>query len=163
MEPGEQKALEDIEKFGCHIIHVLEEGDLPPFSYSIGISKSLGKPELIIVGLRRELAHELINEYNRKLRAGELLRPGLPYSGFLEGFNCIFQPVHREHYEEYFGWAIWLYQGDRFEVLQLIYPSTGGCWPNAEDAPDAFKQLQTILSETGECNFPASLPARMMC
>jgi hypothetical protein len=30
---GEQKALDDIEKFGLHIISVMADGDAPPFAY----------------------------------------------------------------------------------------------------------------------------------
>lgn len=63
MDRAEKKCLDDIEKYGCHIIHVFEEGELPPFSYSVGLERSIGRPELIIIGLRRELAHYMINEY----------------------------------------------------------------------------------------------------
>lgn len=42
MDDGEKKCLDDIEKYGCHILHILADGDLPPFSYSVGIEKSAG-------------------------------------------------------------------------------------------------------------------------
>ena len=42
MDADEQKALDDIEKYGCHIIYVMAEGEAPPFSYSIGIWRSTG-------------------------------------------------------------------------------------------------------------------------
>ena len=38
MDQHEKKALKDIEDYGCHILHVLEEDDYPAFTYSIGIS-----------------------------------------------------------------------------------------------------------------------------
>jgi len=31
MDAGEQKAIADVEQYGCHVIHVMEQGDLPPF------------------------------------------------------------------------------------------------------------------------------------
>jgi hypothetical protein len=31
MDLGEQKALADIDRYGCHMIHVAAEADLPPF------------------------------------------------------------------------------------------------------------------------------------
>lgn len=46
MDDGEKKCLDDIEKYGCHILHIIAEGDLPPFSYSVGIEKSAGQPVL---------------------------------------------------------------------------------------------------------------------
>ncbi len=39
MDAGEQKALDDIAKHGCHIINLLAEGELPEFSYSVGIQQ----------------------------------------------------------------------------------------------------------------------------
>ncbi len=65
-DPGEQRALADIEQYGCHVMHLLAEGDLPPFSYSVGIQRSSGAPELIVIGLNRPLAHFIVNEYNFK-------------------------------------------------------------------------------------------------
>ena len=35
MDQYEEKALKDIEQYGCHILHVMEEGEYPGFSYSI--------------------------------------------------------------------------------------------------------------------------------
>jgi hypothetical protein len=138
VDKGEEKALSDIEKYGCHILHVLEEGEYPRFSYSIGIQKNTGKPELIVTGLKKELAHNIINEYNRRVREGEVFLPDEYYDGFIEGFDVTFKEVEKKHYEEYFGWARWLYKGDNFKVLQFIYPSTSGIWPWNSEAPEDF-------------------------
>lgn len=138
MEPEDRKALDDIEEYGCHILHILEEGEHPRFSYSIGIEKKNGQPELIVTGLKRELAHSIINQYNTRVRAGEKFEPGSFYGGFLEGFVVTFKEVEKKHYREHFGWGFWLYKGDNFRVLQLIYPSTSGVWPWDRDAPSDY-------------------------
>jgi len=138
MEPGDEKALEDIEKYGCHILHILEEGEYPRFTYSIGIQKQTGQPELIVTGLKRELAHWIINEYNSRVRSGEIFNPNELYGGFLEGFEVTFKEVEKRHYREYFGWGLWLYKGEDFRVLQLIYPSTFGVWPWDKDPPSDY-------------------------
>lgn len=70
-ELSEQKVLDDIEKYGCHILQIMAEGEQPPFSYSIGIIKNLGKPKVIVVGLKEPIAKFLVNEYNRRLKEGE--------------------------------------------------------------------------------------------
>ncbi|MEE4382372.1 MAG: DUF4262 domain-containing protein [Pseudomonadales bacterium] len=139
MDPADQKALDDIAEYGCHIIHVLEEDDLPGFSYSIGIQEREGQPELIVTGLNRDLAHWIINEYNHRVRAGERFSTEAFYEGFLEGFDVTFRRVEKEHFHEHFGRGIWLYDGLEFEVLQLIYPSTSGVWPWEEEASDEYK------------------------
>lgn len=44
MDQYEEKALKDIEEYGCHILHVMEEDEYPRFTYSIGIQKNTGQP-----------------------------------------------------------------------------------------------------------------------
>ena len=144
-DAADEKALADIEKYGCHILHVQEEGDLPPFSYSMGVQRSSGAPEVVVIGLLEPIAHYVVNEYNRRIRSGERFAPGQLYSGFLEGFDVQFVIADRVHYEEYFGWNRWLYGGNEFDVLQMVYPSTDGVWPWGAGASDWFRTRQPLL------------------
>jgi hypothetical protein len=146
MDDYEQKAVNDIEEFGCHVLHVLEEDDLSCFTYSIGISRKTGRPDLVITGLNREIAHWVINEYNERLRNGEQFEVDNYYSGFLEGFEVTFKEVSKEHYKEHFGWGLWYYGNMTFPVLQLVFPSTSGDWPWDQEASQDFKWIQPILS-----------------
>ena len=139
------KAFADIEKYGCHVLHIVEEADLPPFAYSIGIQQSCGAPELVVIGLKQPLAHFVINEYNKQVRTGARFRAGGYYSGFLESFDCKMQGVHRSHYKDYFGWGLWLYKGSEFEVLQLVYPTVEGIWPWDAEATEWFRNRQPLL------------------
>ncbi len=129
MDSFDQKTLDNIEKFGCAVIHVAAEDDLPLFAYSVGIQKTANAPEVIVIGLKPELAHFVVNEYNRRVRAGERFVPGQWYEGFIGGFPIAIEQVGPEFYEEYFGMNLWLYQGPNFSVYQLVYPSTTGIWP----------------------------------
>ena len=138
MDKAEEKALQDIEEHGCHVLHVMEEDECPGFTYSIGIEQSTGQPEIIIAGLGQDIAHWMVNEYNNRVKNGESFKPGEYYSDFLEGFDVTFKEVEKKHYPEYFGWGNWLYKSDDFKVLQLIYPSTSGLWPWDKNAPKEF-------------------------
>ena len=126
MDAGKQKALDDIAKHGCHIINVSAEGELPSFSYSVGIQQSTQRPEAIVIGLKHPIAMFVINEYNAHRKARDSFEVGKFYSGFIEGFDCYIEQVYKKHYREYFGWDIWLYKGTNFEVIQFVYPSTLG-------------------------------------
>lgn len=143
---GDEKALSDIEQYGCHILHVLEDETGPRFTYSIGIEKTSQHPELLVTGLKRETSHFIVNEYNSRIRNGESFLPDEMYSGFLGDFDVLFQPVLKEHYEDYFGWGLWLYGGDKFRVYQLIWPSTSGVWPWNPAAPDDYTYFIPSLS-----------------
>lgn len=146
MDEYEQKALDDIENHGCHILHVIEEGDYPRFTYSIGIEKTTKKPDLIITGLKREIAHWMINEYRKRITEGEVFKPMEFYKGFLEGFDITFVHVDKKHYEEYLGWGLWYNNGNNFNMLQLVFPSTSGTWPWNENASEEFTSLQPLLN-----------------
>ena len=138
MEQFEKKALKDIAEYGCHMLHVLEEDNYPSFTYSIGIEKTSHQPEVIITGLKQEIALWMVNEYNSRVKSGEIFEPGKLYAGFLDSFKVTFKEVEKKHYSEYFGWGHWYYKGNDFRVLQLIYPSTSGVWPWDKAAPEDF-------------------------
>ena len=72
MEEYERNILQHIEDHGCSVTSVFDpDGKEPPFSYSIGIARSSGAPEIIVVGLNAKLAHWMVNEYSRRCQAGE--------------------------------------------------------------------------------------------
>jgi len=106
MDDTDRKTPEYIDKFGCSVMHIAAEDDLPPFSYSVGIQRTSGAPEVVLIGLQRELAHSVINQYNDRVRAGEKFLPGQGYAGFLGGFDVIFKKVDTAYYDEYFGVAL---------------------------------------------------------
>ena len=147
MDSEEEQALADIEEYGCHVIHVLEDEEGPPFSYSVGVQKSSGAPEVIVVGLKQPIAHFILNEYNARVRAGETFAAGRRYDGFLEGFEIQLEPVASEHFDEYLGWNKWLYGGNDFEVFQIVYPTTDGVWPWEQGASEWFRLRQPLLCD----------------
>src|SRR5712692_1329172 len=119
---GDERTREDIAKHGCSVIHVMEEGELAPFAYSIGITQETGAPEIVVIGLKRPMAHFVVNEYNRRVRGGERFEFSKPYAGFLEGFEVLFEDVPLSVYAEYFGQDLDFYGGSKFKVVQLIWP-----------------------------------------
>jgi hypothetical protein len=145
MDEPDRKILEDIERFGCSVMHIAAEDDLPPFAFSMGITKTSKAPEVVVVGLKQPLAHFVVNEYNRRVREGEAFVAGKKYNGFIEGFEVLAESVHASNYDEYFGYNLWLYQGPNFEVLQFVYPNTSGVWPWEEAANEWFRNWQPLL------------------
>lgn len=147
---GDQKTKEDIAKYGCSVMHVFDtEGDLPSFAYSIGIQQQSGAPEVVVIGLNRPMAHSVINEYNRRTREGERFKIGKYYDEFLGGFEVCIGAVSRSAYDEYFGQTTDFYDGRKFDVIQIVYPTTKGVWPWAPDASEWFIQCQPILTNQG--------------
>lgn len=148
-DAAERRALENIETYGLHILNVAAQGELPPFSYSIGVQQSLGLPELIVVGLRHELAQSVLNACYAMMKAGQPILPGTRVAGLLGGgFECEIREVSPAHYREYMGWAWWLYDGPAFRALQIVFPNTAGVFPWEPAADEWFRNWQPLLSET---------------
>jgi len=146
----EAKALADIEQYGLHVISVRAEGEHLPFSYSIGIEKSLGQPELIVIGLGSSLAHRVINACHEQMRAGLAVTSGVRVAGLLEGFECVIGAVAPAAYREYMGWALWLHGGPDFRARQIIWPTTSGVFPWDPEADDELRSWQPLLAgDTG--------------
>ncbi len=143
---NDRRVARDIERYGCHVISVFDpDGRLPSFSYSIGIQDSSGAPDVIVFGLRPELAGYLVNEYNRRLRKGKRFKRGRKYFGFLQGFPVYFEPARRARYVRYaYGCA--RYYGEReYSMVQLVWPSTKGVWPWNKSASKWLVRNQPML------------------
>jgi len=140
-----KEVQDNIDKFGLNVRHVLAENDLPPFSYSIGLVKSYCHPEIIIVGLKQQLAHLLINNMATDIKKGKVFVPFKYEPNILDDFNCYFIEVEKSNYDQYVGGAQQYYKGDEFPLLQCIYPTIKGIYPWEEKWPESIKNLQPIL------------------
>jgi len=150
LNESDQKALDNIKEYGCHILNIMEDEEHPNFSYSIGIEKTRNSPELIIIGLKRDLAQSIISNYCERLEKGEKFKAGKYYSDFIGGFDVCLIEVDLKHYDETFCHAQWLYNGNDFRGLQLIYPTVDGVWPWDPEASESYLWWQTILNESGK-------------
>jgi hypothetical protein len=142
---GEEKCLADIERYDLHVLKVHGDSEWPEFAYSVGLFQRFGVPEIIILGLKGDLAHSLLNEIASRARQGTRFVAGDTIHDLLEGFEVVLRPVPKHFIEPHFGWAIWLYGNEDFPALQLVYPTTSGVWPWDSSASESLKTLQPIL------------------
>lgn len=142
---GYEKQLSNIEEHGLHVIHVLEDDKGPGFTYSVGLFHNYQHPEIIIIGLKRDLAHVLINDIAFDIKQGKLYKGGQFYSEILDDFECLMLDVEAKHYDEYFGQASRFYESNDFPVLQCAYPTLSGVYPWQDDWPEDLKDLQPML------------------
>ena len=143
----EEKAIADIRKHGVHILNVFDpEGRDPKFNYSVGLWHSYDHPEILIFGLDADISTQLINDVAEKCRNNDpTAENGMISSKYISSFDVQFIDVPKIHYRDYFGWARWLYQGDNFLVLQMVFPDKFGNWPWSEKTSDDFRWFQTVL------------------
>jgi hypothetical protein len=144
---ADAKALADIESYGLHVLSVMDADEHAPFTYSIGIEQSLGMPELIVIGLKSNVAHSAINECYRQMKGGGAIAPGARVAGLLGGnFECLIGDASSENVADYMHWASWLNKGQPFRAYQIIWPITAGVFPWEPDASDWFIARQPLLA-----------------
>ena len=141
MDAFDQKVIDSIEEFGCHVTQVFDpEGKEPDFSYSIGLFKNYNAPEILIIGLKFDLCQDLINNICEDYKEGKYLKVDDFNSDILDNFDCFVVEVDKKYYNEYFGQSIWYYKNTDFPVLQIVYPTTSGVFPWDKKFPKRLKQ-----------------------
>ena len=144
----DNKEIQDnIDQYGLNVRHVLEDERGPGFSYSIGLYKSYGHPEIIIVGLKQELAHILINNMAYEIKQGKVYIPFKFEKDILDSFDCYLIEVSKTNYDAYVGGAQQYYESNDFPLLQCIYPTVKGVYPWEKEWPENIKDLQPVLGE----------------
>jgi hypothetical protein len=145
LDPAETKLVNDVEKYGCHIIQVREEGGFPGWSYTVGLSELLGCPELIVIGLNGELAGSVLNECARRLQKGDRFGERSRERELLSNVECEFRTVEKRWLRQTMGYAVWFYNGDNFSALQCVYPDLDNRFPWEQGFSENWRSRQPLL------------------
>jgi hypothetical protein len=135
-DDAERKALSDVKTHGLHIVHVMEDTGNPAFSYTVGLFENYLHPEIIIIGLKHELSHVLLNNMAYDIKNGKNYTSKEFHEGVLDDFLCYFGEVPTSDYQNYVGWANWFYEGYDFPLVQCVYPTVKGKFPWDVDFPE---------------------------
>ena len=145
-DPGDEKVLADIERFGFHAKHVRpwhhpehaeENAALGPhpiydvgFSYTVGLPYSHGHPELAITGgMPDEQAHGILWEVVHLIEDGAAFAPGDESDAVLLDARARFGPVSDARRKELLTFADWAARRKRFEAVQILLPDRAGRYP----------------------------------
>jgi hypothetical protein len=120
--PPEQKVIDDVAKYGFHIMNVMvDDEDKPEFSYTIGLYQTYKHPEIIIFGLEK-IRKNVISHLGKDVQSGKVYLADELYDDILQDHKCTFRVVLREKFPEYFGWAMWYYDYHDFPAVQCVWP-----------------------------------------
>jgi hypothetical protein len=145
LEPNEKKLVDDVEKFGCHIIHVRSDDHLPGWSYTVGLYEMLGQAEVIVVGLKTDTAQSLLNQTAKRMKSGLRIEEGLRQRELLADVECEFRKVEHRLLRRVVGYASWFYGGDEFPVYQCIYPDLENRFPWQDGFDASWRNRQALL------------------
>lgn len=120
--------------------------DEPAFAYTIGLFHNYQHAELIVVGLRLELMHSMLNDVAERIKAGQTFEPGARIADVIEGFEVTLrQVIEPKSFKEHVGYARWFYKGGAFPLFQLVWPDKQARFPQEPGTTEAFNQQQPLL------------------
>jgi hypothetical protein len=147
-DDGDTRILAHINRKGWHNLAVPPAQGEPGFSFSLGHFLNHDHPEIIVLGLKDELASRLLDAAAVRIRdMGERLLSHREYPDFLPGLNVVFLPVAFPHYRHYLGFANWFYESlpVPYPALQLVWPDGRGVFPWQPGYDRRFQRLQPLL------------------
>jgi hypothetical protein len=176
----EQQILDNIEEFGCHITVVsppddddTEEDEFDDgfvdqidvdiddedesddrFAYSVGFTRTVKQPEVIVFGFSTELSAAVINGLLDMCREGLVMEDWKEIDGLLKGHNCVLREVEPECIVPYyFNSAIWFAEQETghelTRAMQLVWPGVDdGLFPWDKGCSELVSDLQPPLYRT---------------
>ncbi len=143
--PSEQRVIDDVRRYGWHVVLIPERDGTPGWAFTVGMAKTFGTPELIVVGLNPKVAHSVLNEIGDRIRQGEVFRVGALINGLLEGVTCTVRPVARKWFEWFVGYAQWYHRGRPFDLWQVMWPDHAGHFPWEPGFSPEWLSLEPLL------------------
>jgi len=149
VDKNDRKLMADIQNYGWHVVHILEEDDQPRYSFSIGFYYQFGQPEILVMGLDFDSARQLINNIGHEFQQGLYLEEDQYYPGYILKYDICFKAIPMEYYHEYTGYACWFYHniGKSFPIWQCVLPDNRGIFPWEEHYDVTFAKVQHLLIE----------------
>ncbi len=155
LSPIEQKIVDCVEEYGWFGLSVspASDSDDPEewFSYTIGLPKSHGWPEIVCFGLGGDVAHGLLTDAIAECEAKGLgPHAGLVLTDVVNGYDALLVdgstiPDH------YINSAIWYARRAGTQVpparLQLLWPDKAGAFPNDPACSAEVRTLQTPVEQ----------------
>ena len=152
----ENRLCDTVDNIGWAVLSVAPRTDSDDpdewFSYSIGLTKTFGWPELICFGLPTETRRHMINDAVEECRRKELTpEAGLRLSEALKGYDILLTDGSAIP-DSYFGSAEWFAKQAGIDVpisrLQLLWPDANGYFPGDNRCLEAIVREQTPLENS---------------
>jgi hypothetical protein len=139
--------LDHVAEYGWGVVAWEEDSLGPAYAFSVGLWRGHRHPEIVVVGLKGEAAHVLINALGDAITGGRSFTPGQRYEGFVPGFAVSFVLVNPAHVAGLFGHACWYNAGDDFPVVQCVWPDEAGLFPWEAGFDERFYEKQPLLDQ----------------
>ncbi|MDB5306123.1 MAG: hypothetical protein JWO38_325 [Gemmataceae bacterium] len=147
-DDNDRNILGHIARHGWSVIGIEASDEGPGYCFSVGIYHTLGRPEVLIMGLNPRPGTAFINDVGDRMRAGQKFEPGERTQELAAAYPTAIVGVDPRYYREYVGYARWLYRGSDFPMLQLVWPDKNGLFPWEPGYDARFFEPQRVLGPT---------------
>ncbi len=149
----DDKIIEDVAKFGWHVVMIEATDYFPSFAYTVGLWKNYNHPEIIAFGLSLKTLHLILNDAGDNIKKGGHYETGKVYSDFFTNGDVQFVSVDKRSMRDYFGYAIWFNEGVDFPALELIWTDRGNKFPWDDGYEEEFQYKQPLLDRNAEFKY----------
>jgi hypothetical protein len=149
----ERKIINNVDRHGCHVNWIFDaEGPEPAFAYSIGFTKTLGVPEVVIFGLPQETCGPAINALLAMCAGGLVLTEGARIPKFFGEYDCVVRMVDESWLiQSYFASALWYHRTQSGQALRhvamIVWPDANHKFPWEDGCADWVRADQPALYE----------------
>lgn len=122
-KPNFVSTLDNVERFGWEAMLINSGEQRTSFAYTVGLQDTQKFPELIVVGLKSNVAHAALRYAVDAMKEGADLTKGR-FKYIVGGVEVEFRPVSQKWFRHVMCRADWYYGYSEVEIptLQLIYP-----------------------------------------
>ncbi|HWW24682.1 MAG TPA: DUF4262 domain-containing protein [Caulobacter sp.] len=146
LDDQEKSFVAQVREHGWFRTSVFDDDDGPGFSYTTGFWLGVTAPEVIVFSLKSEIAHAVLWDVYRDIRAGTVFPTGQRLPNVLGNVEAVLLPVAKPAYRDYLGWSRWFYGGDDWPCVQLVWPDARGKFPWEAGYEERFAKSQPNLT-----------------
>lgn len=137
---------------GCDGDHPsdLDEADLPPYGYTVGLPLRFGHPELVMVGMPNDRTAQVLDAVGEQVAAGARLEPGdlVDAAGLrLKVGACAVSRVRAGLIAVSFEYHASVEHLTMPNPLQIMWPDAQGRYPDDREAGRQARLAQPALSQ----------------
>ena len=153
---ADQKIIDGVEKYGWFAQSVAPRSDSDDpqewFTYTIGLTKTHGWPEIICFGLGSDVAYGLLADAIAECETRAICpSDGLVLTDTIKGYDALLVNGAAIP-ESYFGTGTWYARRVGTEApparLQLLWPDSAGKFPNDPACSEGVRRSQTPVGGT---------------
>lgn len=123
-----KKIITNVRTPDVHLMAIREYKDTPQFFYTIGLFHHFQHPEILIMGVDVNVAHDILMRAHALIKSGGTIQPwnDLPRDMTHTPMRSV--PVDASHYSNFLGFGMWFYKSlggskpDAFPALQFVWP-----------------------------------------